>query len=372
MALTNADCKNAEILKKPYKMGDSQGLYLLIKPNGQKYWRWKYRYLGTEKLLAFGVYPEVTLAEAREKLSQGRKVLANGNDPAQVRQETKLLRLENASNTFEVIAREWHQHQIAKWTPKHAKDIMNRLEADIFPVIGRKPIRDINPPLLLKMAQGIEKRGAHEMAKRSLQYCSQVFRHAIVHGIAETDPTRDLKGALKPYKKGHYAAMDASDLPEFLAKLEKNDARLFPQTRFAMELLLLTFVRTGELINAKWSEIDFKDKMWVIPAERMKMRKSHMVPLSKRSLEILHELQELNGNRDHIFPSQKNPRKPMSNNTILKALHAMGYKGKATGHGFRALAMSTIKEKLGYRHEVIDRQLPPNNGQDFNDVLMGA
>lgn len=357
MALTEIACRKAKPGPKPVKMADSQGLYLLIKPTGGKYWRWKYRYLGKEKLMAFGVYPEITLAEAREKLAQGRKVLANGNDPSQLKQDNKRLRVLNAENTFESIAREWHQHQIERWSAKHAKDILTRLEMDIFPIIGKRPIRDLQPPLLLKMAQTIESRGANEMAKRSLQYVGQIFRYAIVNGLVDRNPVSDLRGALKPYKRGHYTAMEAKDLPEFMAKLERNEARLFPQTRLAVELLLLTFVRTNELINAKWAEINFKEKMWIVPAERMKMRKSHMVPLSKRSLEILQELKILNGNREFVFPSQHNPRKAMSNNAILKALHSMGYKGKTTGHGFRALAMSTIKEKLGYRHEVIDRQL---------------
>jgi integrase len=210
---------------------------------------------------------------------------------------------------------------------------------------------------MLHTLQKIEKRGAHEMSRRAMQYCSQIFRYAIVTGRAERNPTADLKGALKPVKHGHFAALDVKDLPEFLQAIESHEVRLFIQTRLAIRLMMLTFVRTGELIKAKWDEFDLDTGEWNIPAERMKMRRPHIVPLSKQAIVVLRELQKLSGNRDYVFASAAKPRQHMSNNTILKALERIGYKGRMTGHGFRALAMSTIKENLGYRHEVVDRQL---------------
>lgn len=357
MTLTDKSCKSAKPKSKAYKISDGHGLYLEVMPNGSKYWRLKYRFVGKEKRLAFGVYPEVTLMAARNKRELARKVLAEGKDPSETKKVEKRKNLLNSQNTFEALAREWHAHRLESWTPSHAQTLMHRLEMDLFPILGHKPINQINAPEVLEAVRNIEKRGAHEVARRAVQYCGQIFRYAIVTGRAEKNPAPDLKGALKPVKRGHYAALEAKDLPEFLHRLERNEARLFLLTRLAVEMMALTFVRTKELIQAKWSEFDFQNKTWTIPAERMKMRHAHVVPLSKQVLAILEQIQTLSQHRDWVFPSQQNPRQHMSNNTILCALGRMGYKGIATGHGFRALAMSTIKEHLGYRHEVIDRQL---------------
>jgi integrase len=357
MKLTKKACDNAKPKEKPYKLTDGGGLYLEIAPTGSKYWRLKYRYGGKEKRLALGVFPLVSLAEARDKRDAAKKQLAAGVDPSVVKQEEKRQTALNAENTFEAIGREWHAHNLEKWSYNHAQTILRRLEMDVFPSIGNTPMKNITAPHILKMVRDIEKRGAHEMARRAVQVCGQVFRYAIVTGRAEYNPAGDMRGALKPVKKGHYAALEAKDLPEFLSKLSRNDARLFPLTRQAVELLMLTFVRTSELIKAKWEEFDFDGATWIIPAERMKMRQAHIVPLSKQVLAILAEIREQNPRRAYVFPSQTNPQSHMSNNTILFALGRMGYRGKATGHGFRALAMSTIKEKLSYRHEVVDRQL---------------
>ena len=249
------------------------------------------------------------------------------------------------------------QQRKEKWNPIYRDNILHRLELDIFPEIGCQPIKDIPPPQVLDAMRKIEKRGAHEMARRALQTTGQIFRYAVATGRAESDPTRDLKGALKPFKRGHFAALDSKELPEFLKVLNKNDARLFPQTIRAVRLLMLTFVRTGELIGAQWSEFDFEAGLWEIPAERMKMKKAHIVPLSRQAQALFLEQKELTGQWEWVFPNQVRPKKSMTNNTVLMALRRMGYQGKMTGHGFRALAMSTIKEKLGYRHEVVDRQL---------------
>lgn len=357
MKLSDSACRNAKAGEKPRKMSDGLGLYLEVMPNGKKYWRQKYRYAEKEKRLAHGVYPEVTLAEARDKRDQARKLLAQGLDPSAVKQEHKREIAINAENTFELIAREWlakHKHKVSEG---HSTTIEYRLEKEVFPVIGKRPIRDINAPEILAMLQKIEKRGAYEMARRCKQYCGQVLRYGIATGRAERDHTADLKDALTTTKVKHLAAIDPRELPTFLRALHQNQARLYPQTRLAMEFLMLTFVRTNELINARWEEIDCDSATWYIPAERMKMRQPHVVPLCKQTLTILEELKQYPSPHGWIFPSPTRPRNHMSNNAILQALRRMGYHGKMTGHGFRALAMTTIKERLGYRHEVVDRQL---------------
>jgi integrase len=366
MPLTNIKCNNAQPGAKPYRLSDSGGMYLEIMPNGSKYWRLKYRFNGKEKRLALGVYPRVSLAEAREAREKARKLLSGGADPSEVKKDKKKQASLNAENTFEALAREWHEHNKLRWTDNHAKTTLHRLEMDIFPEIGKRPVRDITPPQILEALRKIESRGAYEIARRAMQVCSQIFRYAVATGRMESDPTRDLKGALKPFRKGHYTALDAKDLPEFLNALNRNEQRLYPQTIRAVKLLMLTFVRTGELIGAKWDEINWEAKEWHIPAERMKMRKPHIVPLSKQVIAILKEQKEMTGQWEWIFPNLVRPKGHMSNNTILMALRRMGYQDKTTGHGFRALAMSTIKEKLGYRHEVVDRQLAhaPRNKVD--------
>jgi integrase len=357
MPLTEIKCRTFKPTGKPCKLTDAHGLYLHVMPNGKKYWRLKYRYSGKEKVLALGVYPEVSLAEAREKRQKARKLLESGADPSFAKQDEKRVAAQNAGNTFEMVAREWHERQKARWTLRHARDILHRLEMDVFPDLGKRPIADITAPHVLDVLRQIEKRGAHEIAKRAMQTSGQVFRYAIVTGRAERNPAADLKGALEPVKHGHFAALGADELPAFLQVLAKNDARLYVQTRFAIQLMMLTFVRTSELIGVRWTEFDLENSQWVIPAERMKMRKPHIVPLSKQAVAILEELKKLTGQWEWVFPNKPRPRKHMSNNTILVALKRLGYKGRMTGHGFRALAMSTIKEKLGYRHEVVDRQL---------------
>lgn len=368
MPLTDTACKNAKPTdnNKARKMADGHGLYLEVMPSGARYWRLKYRFMEKEKRLALGVYPDVTLGQARQKGEGARKLLANGVDPSFAKKEQKRQATLNAENTFAAIAREWHEKNLVRWSDRHGETIIHRLEVDIFPLIGHRPIKEISAPELLDTLRKIEKRGAIEMSHRSMQTCGQVFRYGVATGRAERNPAADLKGALKPVKHDHYASLDPQDLPAFLQALERNDARLYAHTRLAIRLMMLTFVRTGELIAAKWNEIDLEKGQWMIPAERMKMRKTHIVPLTPQTIALFRDLKALAGDRDFVFPSQINSKKHMSNNTILKALERMGYKGQMTGHGFRALAMSTIKEKLGYRHEVVDRQLAhaPRNKVD--------
>jgi integrase len=366
MKLTDTTCKNAKPKKTLYKLTDGKGMYLLVTPHGSKLWRFRYRFAGRENTLSLGSYPEISLADAREVRDRVRKQLKAGANPALAKKEEKRLALQNSDNTFEAIATEWHMHNKTKWTQSYGAEIMHRLANDIFPEIGALPVATIKAPQVLDAMRKIEARGAHEIARRSLQVCGQIFRFAVVTGRAESDPTRDLKGALKPFKKSHYAALDSKELPEFLRVLDKNEARLYAQTIRAMRLLMLTFVRTSELINASWDEFDLESALWEIPAERMKMRKPHIVPLSRQAVALLKEQKELTGQWRWVFPNQVRPAKSMSNNTILMALKRMGYVNHMTGHGFRALAMSTIKEQLHYRHEVVDRQLAhaPRNEVD--------
>lgn len=359
MKLTDKECKAAKAKEKPYKLADGGGLYLLVKINGAKHWRFKYRFLNKEKLLAIGPYPLVSLAEAREAREAAKKLLLTGKDPMTNRQDTKRKAIRNAQNTFKAVALEWHEKQRDRWKPNHALNVERRLEFDIFPYIGTRPIAEIDAPELLDVLRRIEKRGSLYMASRVKQICGQVFRYGIATGRCQRDHSGDLRGALKTAKTAHYPTLDIKEMPEFLEKLEHNDERLFASTRRGIRLLMLTFVRTGELIKSTWDEFDLDNAVWEIPEERMKMGNSHIVPLSRQVVKILREQKE---ETEHlgvnwVFPGQVRPKNHMSNNTILFAIGRLGYKGRMTGHGFRALAMSTIKEKLGYRHEVVDRQL---------------
>lgn len=359
MKLTDTACKNAKPQEKTYKKADGGGLYLQITPKGAKYWRLKYYFLGKEKLLALGVYPIVSLQEAREERDAAKKLLNAGHDPSLVKKDKKRQTLERYKNTFKAVALEWHERQKNIWSTNHAQNVNRRFEVDIFPYIGNRPIADIDPPELLDVLRRIEKRGSLDVAARVKQICGQVFRYGIATGRCQRDPSSDLKGALTPNRTEHFACLDIKEMPEFLDRLDKNEARLFLRTRRAIRLLMLTFVRTSELINATWDEFDLDNATWEIPGWRMKMRNPHIVPLSRQAVALLREQKEETGhlNIPWVFPSQTKPKNSMSNNTILFAIGRIGYKKRMTGHGFRALAMSNIKEKLGYRHEVVDRQL---------------
>ena len=366
MALTDLRIRNAKPQERPYKLFDERGLYLLVSRTGAKLWRLKYRFGGKEKTLALGIYPETPLATksakdgtakvkgARELRDDARRVLYDGVDPsAAKKQRVREQRIRN-ENTFETIAREWHGKRFERWTPSHAKQVLESLEKNAFPDLGSRPIAEIKPPELLDVLRKIERRGAYEVASRVKQRCRQVFQYAIATGRAESDPSRDLDGALATPPHRNYAALAESELPEFLRKLGVYDGHV--QTRLALRFLVLTFVRTGELRGAEWTEIDEKAAEWRIPKERMKMREEHIVPLSKQALAVLTELRALNGHRRYVFTNLANPEKCMSENTILFALYRMGYHGRATGHGFRATA-STILNEYGVKPDVIERQL---------------
>jgi integrase len=364
--LTDVKVKNAKPKDKPYKLADGGGMYLEVMPTGSKIWRLKYRRPGGEEnRLTFGTYPEITLTSARDKRTDARRLLSEGIDPAKHRDDTKRIASEKATNTLERVARDWHQNKIPSWSERTAKNTLDRLEKDIFPEIGALPIDEITHQQLIAALRKIQKRGAIEVAHRLKAICAQIFRYAIQSGITEKNPAADMKDVLAPVPEGHFAAIGPDELPTFLKALSENEARMFKATRIAVRLMMLTFVRTSELIETPWSEIDLEAGEWVIPWRRMKMGKrkvkpvkiDHHVCLPSQALELLRELRAITGGGKYLFPNQRDHEKPMSNNAILKALERMGYKGEMTGHGFRALAMTTIKERLGYRHEVVDRQL---------------
>jgi integrase len=329
-------------------------MFLFVHPSGSKYWRLKYRFAGKEKLLALGVYPDIGLAEARERRTQARKELAAGNDPGEAKKEAKRQVLLKSENTFEAIAREWYEQRKHEWVPSYSERLLTRLESHIFPKLGERPIMDINAPEILSMLRVVERSGALDTAHRVMQTCGQIFMYAIATGRAQRNPVPDLRGALKAPVKTHHAHLKAVDLAEFLDKLEIYDGAL--QTKLAIRLLMLTFVRTAELRAAVWKEMDLDKAEWRIPAERMKMRDPHIVPLSRQAVEVLRELQERTGNRQYLFPNQHKPKAFMSENTMLFALYRMGYHSRMTGHGFRSTA-STILNENGFPPDVIERQL---------------
>jgi integrase len=353
-SLSDAKARNAKPRSKPYKIADGEGLFLLITPSGGKYWRLKYFFAGKEKLLALGVYPEVMLADARERRAQARKVLAAGNDPGEAKKEAKRLAVVRSGNSFEVIAREWYENRKHEWALNTAVPKLARLEQHLLPKLGPRPISEITAPEVLAVLRAVEARGTLDTAKRVMQMCGQIFMYAIATGRAERNPVPDLRGALKTHIVQHYSHLKATDLPKYLKKLEIYDGSLL--TKLALRLLLLTFVRTTELRGAEWAEIDWKKAEWRIPPERMKMKELHIVPLSRQAIAVLRELQELTGHRPYIFPNQHNPSKCMSENTMLYALYRMGYHSRTTGHGFRSTA-STILNEHGFRADVIERQL---------------
>ena len=363
--MNERQCRTAVTKDKNYKLFDGEGLYLEITPAGRKHWRMKYRLHGKERRISLGTYPDVTLAQARQNKDGLRAELKNGCDPVIVRFEKKQIALLESSQTLKFLALEWHKNGLDGWDPEYAETILHRLEKYVFPSLGKYPINYIRPVMILACLRIIEKT-APEMARRVKQLISHIFRYAIVTDRADRDPTIGLETALKKYKRGHFASIDIDELPGFLQVLYNYRSRLHPQTFLAIRLMLLTFLRTSELIEGRWDEVDFDRGLWIIPAQRMKMENAHLVPLSKQAIEILKELRELNPYRDLIFPGIPRPQKPMSKGTILVALKRMGYSRRMTGHGFRSLALGVLKEKLEVLHEIADRQLAhvPKNSVD--------
>lgn len=352
--LTDTEIRKAKPGDKPRKLTDGRGLYLLLTPHGGRWWRFKYQFAGKEKLLSLGVYPDVPLKAAREKAEDARRLVAAGTDPSAARRAEKRAAREAARNDFESLAREWLEIIRPQWAPQHHTDTLKRFEVHVFPKIGHRPIRDVTAPELLSALRAIEARGTIESAHKVARACGQVFRFALAAGRCERNPAADLRGALKAKPKAKpMAALSAADLPNLLRGIDAYEGDR--QTRLALKLLALTFVRTNELRGAKWQEIDVDRAEWTIPSERMKTRAPHHVPLSRQAVEVLRELKALNGQSELVFPGRRRAQ-PISKNTILFALYRLGYHSRMTGHGFRAVA-STILNELGYRPDVIERQL---------------
>ena len=362
MKLTDMACKTAKATEKQIKKFDGGGLYLLIKPNGSKLWRLKYRFLGKEKLLSIGQYPIISLAEARTARDSAKKLLAQTPpiDPMADKNRIKREAIRNVENTFKAIALEWYNQNAERWSKNYAGKVIKGLELNVFPFIGARPIAEITPAELLnECLRRPEQRGSLDIASRTRQICGQIFRYGIQTGRCEWNAAENLKGALKTKKTEHFRTIDSKQIPSFLKALERNEARLFERTRRAVWLSLYTFCRPQEIRMARWQDIDFNDATWTIPAEIMKMRRPHIVPLCEEALSILREQKKEVKvlNSPWVFPSQNKPKNPMSDGTVNKAIKRLGYGKEMVAHGFRALARTTIREKLKYDSEVIERQL---------------
>lgn len=357
MPLTDVVVRNAKPSEKAQRLFDGGGLYLEISPAGGKWWRLKYRFDGKEKRLSLGVYPDVSLKEARDRRDAARKLLADGVDPGANRKIQKAARVEQAANSFEVVAREWYAKHSPGWAASHASKIIRRLENDVFPWVGSKPISDITAPELLSTVRRIEGRGALDTAHRALQNCGQIFRYAVATGRTDRDPSGDLRGAVPPARPNHYASIVEPDgVGELLRAIEGFRGTLVVMS--ALKLAPLLFVRPGELRKAEWSEINLDAAEWNIPAERMKARRAHLVPLATQAVKVLQELHPLTGHGRHVFPG-RDPQKPMSEAAVNAALRRLGYdtKTEITGHGFRAMARTLLHEELEVSRDVIEHQL---------------
>ena len=341
---------------KTVRLSDGRGMYLEISPTGGKWWRFKYRLNGKEKRISLGVYPDVGLADARDKREAARKLVAAGVDPTEHRKAAQVALVESTENTFEAIAREWFGSFSKHWVHGHADKIIRRLELNVFPWIGACAIKTITAPELLAVLRRVESRGAHETAHRALQVCGRVFRFAVATGRAERDPSRDLGGALAPTKEKHLASItDPQEVGALLRAIDAYEGAWI--TRCALRLAPLVFVRPGELRQAQWAEFDFEKSEWRIPATRMKMRVQHIVPMSTQAIAVLRDLQPLTGRFAFAFPGVRSRFRPMSENTITAALRRMGYTGQdMTGHGFRSMASTLLNEK-GWNRDAIERQL---------------
>lgn len=372
MALSDAKIRTAKPQIKPFKLFDEKGLYLLVNPNGSKYWRHKYRFNGKENLASYGVYPEVSLAEAREKRDAARKLLSNGTDPNRAKQAEKATKALMSVNSFEAVAREWHKMQSNTWVDSHSQRVLRRLESKFFPWIGKLPVADIDPPELLQQLRRIEARGTLDTAHRCWQYLRSIFSYAIATGRATRNPATDIEGSLTPTKGKHFPAVtDPKEVGELLRTIYGYEGTFVVSS--ALKLCPLVFVRPGELRQAKWKDIDLEDSTWTFAAS--KTQQAHVVPLSKQAKEILTELEPLTGDGEYVFTGGRDPKRPMSDNAILGALRGMGIpKEKTTGHGFRATARTLLEEELGYPKHIIEHQLAhvvkDANGAAYNRTKM--
>ncbi|EPW8621493.1 MULTISPECIES: tyrosine-type recombinase/integrase [Enterobacteriaceae] len=375
MALTDTKVRAAKPEAKEYSLVDGDGMFLLVHPNGSKYWRFRFRFGGKQHLMAFGVYPETSLADARQKREEARKVVAAGVDP---REHKRAVKEEQAKEviTFESVARDWHASN-QKWSESHSARVLKSLEDNLFDAIGKRNIADLKTQDLLKPLKAVEMSGRLEVAARLQQRTTSIMRFAVQSGLIDYNPAQEIAGAIATAKRQHRAALDFDRIPELLHHIDTYTGR--PLTRLAVELTLLVFIRSSELRFARWSEVDFETAMWTIPGEReplegvkhshrgSKMRTPHLVPLSRQALSILEKIKSMSGNRELIFVGDHDPRKPMSENTVNKALRVMGYdtKVEVCGHGFRTMACSSLIESGLWSKDAVERQM---SHQERNSV----
>jgi integrase len=354
MPLTVAAVRAAKPQEKSYRLSDEKGMYLEVTAAGGKYWRLKYRFAGKEKLLALGVFPEVSVADARQARDDARRLLSKGVDPSEAKKAAKRAAVVASANSFEAVAIEWFERHKPKWTPGYADKIDRRLRRDVFPAIGSRPIAQITAQELLAALRKIEARGVHETARRARQDCGHIFRYAIATGRAERDVAADVMGALHPVITKHHASItDPERVGALIRAIEGYDGAFV--TKCALQLAPLLFVRPGELRKAEWSEIDLDAAEWRIPAERMKMRAPHIVPLSTQAVAILRKLHPVTGSERYVFPGVRGRGRPMSENTINAALRRLGYdRNQMTGHGFRSMT-STLLNEQGWNRDTIER-----------------
>ena len=352
MPLTNLKVDKAKPKEKQYKLADERGMYLLIHPKGGKWWRLDYRFQGKRKTLSLGTVPDVSLKDARKKRDEARSILDDGADPSYYRASAKAF----GEDSFEAVAREWFEKFRGQWAQSHAVKILGRLEKDLLPWVGSRPIDAIEPPELLRAFRRVENRGALESAHRIQQIASRVFRYGVATGRCSRDPTADLKGALPPNRSNHFATItDPKEIGGLLRAIDGYQGS--PITRSALTLAPLVFVRPGELRHAEWMEIHPNRAEWRIPAAKMKMKRDHIVPLADQAIQILEEVKPLTGNGRYVFPSVLTTGRPMSDNTINSALRRLGYsKDEMTGHGFRSMA-STVLNENSWTPDAIERQL---------------
>ncbi len=375
MALTDTKVRAAKPDEKAYTLTDSDGLFLYIHPNGSKYWRFRFRFGGKQHLMAFGVYPEISLADARERRDAARKQVALGIDPRELKKELKEEQ-QKEFNTFEKVARDWHATN-KKWSEGHSHRVLKSLEDNIFAAIGKRNIAELKTRDLLEPIKAVEMSGRLEVAARLQQRVTGIMRYAVQSGLIDYNPAQDMAGAVATGKRVHRAALELKQLPEFLRRIDSYTGR--PLTTLAVKLTLLVFIRSSELRFARWDEIDFDNAMWTIPAEReaiegvkhshrgSKMRTPHLVPLSRQAIEILKQIYQFSGNHELIFIGDHNPRKPMSENTVNNALRVMGYdtKTEVCGHGFRTMACSSLIESGLWSKDAVERQM---SHQERNSV----
>ncbi len=375
MALTDIKVRSAKPQEKEYTLVDGDGMFLLIHPNGSKYWRFRFRFGGKQHLMAFGVYPETSLADARQKREEARRLVAAGVDP---REHRRAVKEEQAKEviTFESVAREWHASN-QKWSESHSGRVLKSLEDNLFAAIGKRNIAELKTRDLLIPIKAVEMSGRLEVAARLQQRTTAIMRFAVQSGLIDYNPAQEIAGAVATAKRQHRAALELSRIPELLHRIDTYTGR--PLTRLAVELTLLVFIRSSELRFARWSEVDFETAMWTIPGERellegvkhshrgSKMRTPHLVPLSRQALSILEKIKNMSGNRELIFVGDHDPRKPMSENTLNKALRVMGYdtKVEVCGHGFRTMACSSLIESGLWSKDAVERQM---SHQERNSV----